>query len=296
MEIEKYKTLLTVIDCGSLSAAAELLSYTPSGVSRAIAALETELGFTLLYRSKKGVQPTKECKELLPACRQLVFSGERLSQTAAKIRGAECGTVVIGTAYSCYYQWITQMTSLIHSKYPGIQFRIINGTSTELIQKLHDHQLDFCIISAREGNHSWIPFCSDPMVAMLPADHPMTECEAVPVELFASEAYIETYPGQDVDNARIFSQCNIHPNTLFSTQDIYATYSMVEAGLGISMNNQINSRLWNGTVCHLPLSPDLRMEIGMAYSSEVPPAAAVFLSEVRKLPPEIMKTTLSAQK
>lgn len=288
MEIEKYKTLMTVIDCGSLSAAAEHLGYTPSGVSRAIAALESELGFTLLHRSKQGVRPTKECEELLPSCRQLVFSGELLSQTAAKIRGAECGTIIIGTAYSCYYHWITQMTSQLHIKYPGIQCQIVNGTSTELIEKLHNQQLDFCIISEREGNHNWIPFGSDPIVAMLPADHPMADHDAVPVELFATEAYIETYPGQDVDNARVFSQCKVHPNTLFSTQDIYASYSMVEAGLGISMNNQINSHLWNGTVRHLPLIPDIRMKIGLAYALEIPPAAAVFLEEIRGALPEML--------
>lgn len=58
------------------------------------------------------------------------------------------------------------------------------------------------------------------------------------MEAFAVESYIQTYPGQDVDNARIFSRCHITPNTQFSTMDINATYSMVEAGLGIGINNQ----------------------------------------------------------
>lgn len=49
------------------------------------------------------------------------------------------------------------------------------------------------------------------------------------MEAFAVESYIQTYPGQDVDNARIFSRCHITPNTQFSTMDINATYSMVEA-------------------------------------------------------------------
>ena len=59
------------------------------------------------------------------------------------------------------------------------------------------------------------------------------------MEAFAVESYIQTYPGQDVDNARIFSRCHITPNTQFSTMDINATYSMVEAGL--AMAELINS-------------------------------------------------------
>ena len=38
METEKLRVLLTALDCGSLSAAAEKLDYTPSGVSRAVQA------------------------------------------------------------------------------------------------------------------------------------------------------------------------------------------------------------------------------------------------------------------
>lgn len=80
------------------------------------------------------------------------------------------------------------------------------------------------------------------------------------MEAFAVESYIQTYPGQDVDNARIFSRCHITPNTQFSTMDINATYSMVEAGLGIGINNQVNSSLWQDRVVHLPLKPAQTIE------------------------------------
>lgn len=45
MDTEKYRALLAVLEAGSLSAAAEKLDYTPSGLSRMMAALEQELGF-----------------------------------------------------------------------------------------------------------------------------------------------------------------------------------------------------------------------------------------------------------
>lgn len=49
MDTERWKTLLTAIDKGSLCAAAEELDYTVSGVSRSVATLEKEMGFPLLY-------------------------------------------------------------------------------------------------------------------------------------------------------------------------------------------------------------------------------------------------------
>ena len=69
MDTEKCRALLAVLEAGSLSAAAEKLDYTPSGLSRMMAALEQELGFPLLCRSHNGVQPTRACRTLLPTLR-----------------------------------------------------------------------------------------------------------------------------------------------------------------------------------------------------------------------------------
>ena len=73
MNTEKLQALLTVLEQGSLTAAAERLHFTTSGVSRAIAALEEELQVDLLYRGKDGVRPTPECERLLPEIRELLL-------------------------------------------------------------------------------------------------------------------------------------------------------------------------------------------------------------------------------
>ena len=93
MDTERWQILLKAIDRGSLRAAAEEMGFTVSGISRSVATLEKELGFALLHRAKSGVQPTAECRQLLPSVRELLFAQERLEQTAAKVRGADCGTM-----------------------------------------------------------------------------------------------------------------------------------------------------------------------------------------------------------
>ena len=76
MELDRYRALVCAIETGSLSAAAEALQYTPSGVSRMVAALEEETGVPLLLREHSGVRPTKECEKLLPAIRDLLHAVE----------------------------------------------------------------------------------------------------------------------------------------------------------------------------------------------------------------------------
>lgn len=277
MELEKYKALVCAIETGSLSAAAEKLQYTPSGLSRVIAALEQECGFALLLRQHGGVRPTAACEQLLPSIRQLLCSGEACAQTAARIRGLDVGTVVIGTAYSAYYGWLAGVIREFHDRYPGIQVQLRSGYSSQLAEQLHARTLDFCIISQREGEHGWLPFCQDEMLAWVPKSHPLAKLPALPVQTFAIEPYIETYQNSDIDNARILARCKVVPNLKFSTMDSFATYSMVEAGLGLSLNNGLSGQTWAGKVKMMPLDPPQTVEIGLACTPQPAPAAEKFL-------------------
>ena len=83
MDTERWQILLKAIDRGSLRAAAEEMGFTVSGISRSVATLEKELGFSLLYRAKSGVQPTEECRQLKDRSRS-VWSRSR-PRCAARI-------------------------------------------------------------------------------------------------------------------------------------------------------------------------------------------------------------------
>ena len=98
MDTEKYKALVCAIDMGSLTAAADRLGYTPSGISRSVAAVEEQFGFPLLIRAKSGVTPTEDCNQVLPEppahrgtasadCRPHLQSGDRFSDRRLCVRG-----------------------------------------------------------------------------------------------------------------------------------------------------------------------------------------------------------------
>ncbi len=277
MDVERCRALLCAVEKGTITAAAEELGYTPSAISRMIAALEEELGFPLLLREHRGIQPSKDGAMILPALRELVFRADACRQLAAKICGAETGKVVIGTAYNEYYIRLAKIVREFHAVCPDVEIKICNGYSTELLGKLNDHALDLCIISQREGRHTWVPIRRDPIVCWLPAGHPLSQLPAVPLSAFGEETCIETYPDLDIDNKRVYQRYQIKPNICFSTTDSHATYAMVEAGLGISMNNAINSIGRDGNVLIYPLDPPQEVEIGIASLPDICLAADRFL-------------------
>ena len=117
MDTSRYQAFLSAAETGSIKNAAEELGYTPSGVSQLIKALEEELGFTLLYRSKKGVSLTLEGRRLRPTIREILESENRLFQTASEMRGLSIGAINIA-AYQCgggvdaiADQWISEKIS-----------------------------------------------------------------------------------------------------------------------------------------------------------------------------------------
>ena len=98
----EVRVLLTALETGTLTAAAEKLDYTPSGISRSIAALEEETGFALLLRSRNGVTPTKACREMLPVFGELLRCEERCRQRSGEIQGLEMGEIAVEIVYCSY--------------------------------------------------------------------------------------------------------------------------------------------------------------------------------------------------
>ena len=278
MDSERINALLCTIEEGSLTAAAEKLGYTTSGVSRMMAAFEEETGFPLLVRSRTGVMPTEECKQLLPVMREMLALANRYDQLSGEFVGLSRGTIRIGTSYYAYYDWFARLIADFQRSYPGIDVQIIEGTSTELISAMEEHRADFCIISRRPGDYDWIPLKKDELLACLPENHPMAKRKTFPVKAFSAEDFIELYPGKETDNSQMLRRNGITPNVRYSTSDNYAAYAMVAAGLGVTCTNAIIGESFKEGVCYLPLSPKQPVEIGIALpkKKEMSPAAKRF--------------------
>jgi DNA-binding transcriptional LysR family regulator len=281
MDTEKCAALLRVLESGSITAAAEQLGYTVSGVSRMMAALEAESGFPLLVRGKGGVLPTAECEKMLPTVRELAHLGQLYTERCSAIRGLGTGQIRIGSVYSAYYDWLSQTMARFSGQHPGIEVRFLQGSSSEFYGMLAEHEVDFCIVSRREGNYDFYSLRRDPLTAWVRADHPRVRDGVYPLKDFETEAYVETYPGQDTDNSRAFRANGLTPRGQFLSLDVQSTKAMVAAGLGVSLNNAILAHgLDLSGIAVLPTEPLCEVEIGIAapHREDRSPAAEAFLS------------------
>ncbi|MBM6986174.1 MAG: LysR family transcriptional regulator [Acidaminococcaceae bacterium] len=278
MNLTRLKVLVAVLDSGSITAAAEQLGYTPSGVSRMMAALEEETGFSLLVRGHGGVVPTENCRLLLPQFRQLLHYEDNCRQLVRSIRGIHTGSVRIGINYPCLFRPAEQQIRRFRKRFPGITFHLKGGFATDLVQDLCDHKLDLYVGSRREGPFEWHSLQMDEMMAWVPAESVYAQ-GPVTLEAFRTEPYIDINPGRDVDNARVLARAGIRPNRQMEAQESFEAFSMVEAGLGIAMNNGLNCQFHSPLVKVLPLDPPQYVEVGVAVLPDAAPATKVFLQD-----------------
>ena len=225
------------------------------------------------------------CRTLLPTLRELTHWSGLLDAQAAEIRGVETGTIAVGCVYGAYYGWLSRCIARFCEVYPGIEVQVLQGNSSQLTRAVCEHTADFCITSFREGDFDWIPLYADPMVAWLPPEHPLAGGRTFPLAAFATEPTIATYMHQDTDNARVFARAGITPNVRYTSVDSRATFAMVQAGLGVSLNNQLITRGWDTTgIVILPVDPPQYAEIGIAAPApeELSPAAKRFLAFARQ--------------
>lgn len=200
METSRCKAFIAAAETGSFSKAAELLSYTPSGVSQLVTALEADLGFALLRRTNKGVTVTSDGELLLPAIRELLNQEERIYQIAADTKGLLIGSVTIASYSSIATHWLPTVISRFQADYPQIKINLLEGIRQEVNKWLDDKTADIAFTSYKEPfPYDWIPLTEDPMMAVLPPDHPYAGADSYPIELCRSEKLILPGFGHDDD-------------------------------------------------------------------------------------------------
>ncbi len=279
MDTEKCAALLCVLESGSITAAAEKLGYTVSGISRMMAALEAESGFPLLLRSKTGVVPTEDCRHMLPTLQELARLGALYEARSSAVRGLDTGVIRVGSVYGAYYDWLAQTIAAFSKRHPGIEVRFLQGSS-EFYAQLTRHELDFSIVSRREGDYEFHLLRKDLLLAWLPRNHPCVKNGIYPLRNFETDPYIDTFPGQETDNSRAFRANGIAPRSRFLSKDVQATHAMVAAGLGVALNNAILAYgLDLSDIITLPTDPPVEVEIGIAAprKEDRSPAAEHFL-------------------
>ena len=265
MSIKKYEVLLRVVELGSLTKAAEASGCSQSAVSHILNDLEEEFGFTILKRSRGGVQLTENGAKILPSIRGILNYNEQLSQTVASIRGLDTGVIRIGTVTSVAVQWLPGILKRFMEQHPGIEFKLYNGDYGDVTAWLSEGSIDVGFLALpADISCECIPLMEDRMLAVLPKDHPYAGLPKFPVAQVQYESYISLLESSDHDTRSIWKTAGITPNIRFTSKDDYAIIAMVEQGLGISIMPELLLKGRTDKVKVMELSEPMTRTIALA--------------------------------
>lgn len=268
MNTARFEALAAVLESGSLTKAAAELGCTQSAISHSIAALEEELGFPVLRRSRGGVRLTEEGERLMPAVRSLLSGMEQLRQTVSAIKGLDSGTVRIGSFTSVAVHWLPGVLKEFQKDYPNVDFRLLNGDYHDVEQWLMDGSIDIGFVALPSPlDCEFIPLMEDRLLAILPRGSRFENYPRFPLVECETEPFISLLESSDHDARRALEAAGVKPNVRFYTKDDYAIIAMVEQGLGMSIMPELLLKGRNDALQILPLIPEAKRTIGIAIAA-----------------------------
>ncbi len=285
METSRYKAFAAAAETGSFSRAAELLCYSPSGVSQLVGALEADLGLPLLIRTRRGVSPSPAGEALLPAIRTLILQEERIFQLSSELNGLMTGEIRIASYPSVSSHWLPGIIKAFQQDYPNIRIYLMEGIRHEILRWLREARADFAFMSAVDGcPYDWIPLKDDPMVAVLPMKHPYAKADAYPLPQCNQEQFIMPGLGKDDDVLELFARFGLSPTIAYSTLECFAAFSMIENGLGMTITNRLITEGFKADVRIIPVDPPQHISFGMMIPDRntLSPAARKFVEYAKR--------------
>lgn len=233
--IQKYMAFLKTVEYGSFTRAAEVLSYSQSGVSRMINDLEAEWRITLLERSRAGVRLTSDGLKLLPYAQRVCEEYQNLQMQVDELHGLQSGLIRIGIFSSVATHWLPNIIKEFQKDYPNVEYELLLGYYSEIETWILNGRVDcgFLLLPTHPRLET-IFLEQDKMLAILPEGHPLAVHSKVPLEALCREPFMLMENGK-AEISALFEHYGLTPGVRFTTLDDHAIMSMVESGLGVSI-------------------------------------------------------------
>ncbi|MDD3444587.1 MAG: LysR family transcriptional regulator [Zavarzinia sp.] len=136
---DHYRSLLAVLDGGSLSAAARHLGLTQPTVGHHIAALEAGLGVPLFLRSPRGLTATETALQLRPHAEAMALAAAALERAASGPAEGLAGTVRVTASDVVGGLVLPSVLAAMRNALPGIVVELsLSNRTADLLQQEAD--------------------------------------------------------------------------------------------------------------------------------------------------------------
>lgn len=290
----RLNLLIAVCEYGTVTAAAEALYRSPSGVSKQLKELTAELDVDLLERHGRRVRLTPAGQRLVTHARALNAQWETaLSDTTAAARQL-CGPITLGGFPTAISSLLTPAVARMKEDHQMLQPIIKEIFSSETLTALEAGTIDLGLFVAGEStshvadNHVEVSsLFDDPIDLLVPEDHRFAHSDQVSLDDAADEDWISGHAHQDayLELLAATRAIGYAPRVAHYAQELTATTAMVAAGLGISAVPRVAMSVSHPKVVQIPLTgnqvPRRRILLALRRGSQANPRIAAAITALR---------------
>jgi DNA-binding transcriptional LysR family regulator len=288
IDLRQLRYFAAVAEHLHFARAAASLGMAQPPLTQQIQKLERLVGCALFTRRPRRTALTDAGRVLLKdATRLLRECDEAVERTRSAGRG-ETGRLTVGTPPSVMLTALPGIIRQYREKYPDVQFTLREMSTSAVAAALQGGQLDVGLLreATRAGDLEAQVVLREPIVAVLPATHPLAarsrlslrQMAAEPFVLFPRRLGVEFYD-------RLLSFCieaGFTPRVVQEATQWQSIVTFVETGLGVSLAPACVERFKSPGVVYRRL-PRLTTSVALcAPSAESSPAAAAFVGAVRR--------------
>lgn len=151
-DLRRMAVFATVIEHGSMSAAARALGMSPSAVSQQVRQLERDSGVTLLHRSTRKLRLTAAGESFHAACAAMLAAARRGQQALAQTRDAPSGELRLSAPVGFARHVAPALGGLLEA-HPALTLKLlVDDARIDLI----DARIDLAIRFGRLADSSWV--------------------------------------------------------------------------------------------------------------------------------------------
>jgi DNA-binding transcriptional LysR family regulator len=264
MEMHQIRYFLAVSETLNLTKAAERCDVAQPSLTRAIKALETELGGELIRRERNLSHLTELGQQVLPMLRQCYETATSAKLVAASIRNGKVVPLSLALSHTIGVKSFEPVLTALARTFPGLQLKLFRGSRAEVFEYLKTGTVELAI--AGPLGEAWprldaLPLFDQPCAIGLSPSHRFEQRASLDFKDLASESLVIDTSCEMTDEF----QARLRTNGVLEPAIHYVTrredqLALIRANLGVAIVTVAGAEM--NQLSHVPLRQlDLRLTV-----------------------------------
>ena len=193
IELRHLRYFIAVAEELHFGRAAARLNISQPPLSQQIQILEQQVGARLLARTNRSVSLTAAGKQFLADSRQVLSLVNDAAARAERLHLGETGELRLGfTSSAPFISAVSHTLSTFRRHYPDVHIQTREINTREQIVPLNEGSLDLGLMRNTQlpDTLAWEVILREPLMAMIPRDHPLAAQPSVTLTELAQEPFV----------------------------------------------------------------------------------------------------------